>query len=118
VVNLSESSSFVKVTILVEYDKTILEKFALGGEGGGHGGGAGGGGGEEKPNAIPPEMMDRDPVIRDAIIRVLSGKRAADVLSASGKEILKEELMEAINEAMGMEEPPIVAVYFTEFIVQ
>jgi flagellar basal body-associated protein FliL len=33
-------------------------------------------------------------------------------------EKLKEEILEVVNEAMALEEPAIVAVYFNEFIVQ
>lgn len=121
VVNLSESNSFLKVTMLLEYDPSVL---APGGEGdgeggGGHGGGHGGGGKKEaKPNAMPPELVVRYPMMRDAILRVLSSKRASDVLTSAGKETLKQELVEAINEATGYDEPPVVNIYFTEFIIQ
>ena len=63
-------------------------------------------------------MQAREPMMRDAVIRVLSSKKAVDVLSPEGKEKLKEELVEAINEAIGLEEGPVVNVYFTEFIIQ
>ena len=113
IVNLSESTSFLKVKLLVEYDPSVLHDE----EGGGHGGGGAGGGGEEK-GGLPPALKARYPMIRDAIIRVISGKRATDVLTVPGKETLKQELIEAINEATGLDEPPVVNVYFTEFIIQ
>ena len=118
VVNLGESASFIKVTMLVEYDPELLHA-AHGGEAGGegHGGGASGGG-EEKKGGLPPAMEARKPMIRDAVIRVLSSKKAAEVLSKDGKEQLRQELVEAINEAIGMEEGPVVQVYFTDFIIQ
>ena len=40
------------------------------------------------------------------------------ILTKEGYEKLKEELMEGINEAIGLDEEPIVNIYFTEFIVQ
>jgi flagellar basal body-associated protein FliL len=56
--------------------------------------------------------------MKDAIIRILSSKKADDLLTAEGKERLKDELLEGINEAVGLEEPPVVGVFFTEFIIQ
>lgn len=118
IVNLSESTSFLKVKMLVEYDPAVIAGAEGGAEGGGgHGGGGAGGGGAEKQE-LPPALKARYPMIRDAIIRVISGKRATDVLTVTGKETLKQELIEAINEAAGLDEPPVVNVYFTEFIIQ
>ncbi len=112
IVNLSETSNFLKVKLLLEYDAEILAK--AGGEaGGGHGGGEG-----EKAAGLPGVLGTREAMIQDAVIKVLSSKKAADVLTIEGKEQIKEELLEAINEASQLEEPPIVAVYFKEFIVQ
>ena len=119
IVNLSENSSFLKVKILLEYDPSLVGGASGGGAGGagGTGGGHGGGGaGGEK--GLPGIMGEREPMIRDAIIRVISGKKAAGVLSLEGKEQLKEELIEAINEAIGLDEAPVVNLYFVDFIVQ
>ena len=120
IVNLSENASFLKVRLLLEYDPEILAKadggHSSGGEGGGHGGGGAGGG--EKEAGLPGALATREPMIRDAIIRTLSSKRAEEVLSPDGKENLKEELIEAINEAIGLDEGAIVNIYFTEFLVQ
>lgn len=116
IVNLSETSNFLKVTIMLELDSAILAKAAAA-----HAGAAGGGGGghEAPKGAVLPEpLTHRGPIIRDAIIHVLSSKKAAEVLSLEGKEQLKEELVEALNEASGLEEGPVVAVYFNDFIVQ
>ncbi len=122
IVNLSESTAFLKVSLLVEYDPEILAKADAhaGGEGGGHGGGASGGGGEGGggEGGFPGHLGKREPMIRDAIIKVLSSKKTDELLSPDGKDRLKEELIEAINEASGMEEGPIVNIYFTEFLIQ
>jgi flagellar basal body-associated protein FliL len=123
VVNLSETSAFLKTRIMIEFDAASVEKQTgglEGGEGGGkgHGGGAGGGGGEPKPGGLPPHFMKRESQMKDAVIRILSSKRADDLLTAEGKERLKDELLEGINEAVGLEEPPVVGVFFTEFIIQ
>lgn len=112
IVNLSENSSFLKVKMVLEYDPSLVH-----GAGGGeaHGGGGAGGGGESGP---PGVIGEKFPQINDAIITVLSSKRAENVLTVDGKEELKEELIEAINEATGLDEGPIVNIYFKEFIIQ
>ena len=117
IVNLSESSAFLKTTLLVEYDPALLTS-GEGGEGGGGAEGGHGAGEGEKKAGLPPVMKAREPMIRDAVIRVLSSKKTADVLIPEGKENLKQELVEAINEAIGLPEGPVVAIYFTEFIIQ
>ena len=121
IVNLSDSTAFLKVSMLVEYDPEIIAKAesASGGSGGGHGGGASGGEeGGDKGGGFPGPMAARAPMIKDAIIRVLSAKKSDELLTSDGKERLKEELIEAINEASAMEEGPIVGIYFTEFLIQ
>jgi len=113
IVNLSESSSFLKVTLLLEYNPAA---FVPEGEHGEHGGG----GGEKKGEgpATPPAFASREPMIRDSIIKVLSSKKAEEVLTVEGKVKLKEDLIESINESLAISEPAIINIYFTEFIIQ
>jgi flagellar FliL protein len=120
IVNLSENSTFLKATILVEYDPAVLNVGGAHGEEGGEAGGEGHGGGEggEKPAALPALFTKRKPMVHDSIIRVMSSKKASDVITVEGKEQLKQELIEAINEALGLDEAPVVNIYFTEFIIQ
>jgi flagellar FliL protein len=119
-VNLGEPSAFIKAVILLEYDQNALDRVIAGkGSGGGHGyGGGAAGGGAPDPTALPMHMKDREPMIRDAIIRVFASKKALEVLSPDGKDQLKEEIVESVNEALGYHEPVVTGVYFTEFIVQ
>ena len=68
IVNLSENTSFLKCTMLIEFDPEIFtnaEK-ALGGDAHGeaHGGGGSGGAAAEGPVA-PARMTEREPMIRD-----------------------------------------------------
>jgi flagellar basal body-associated protein FliL len=67
---------------------------------------------------MPPHFLKRESMMKDVVIRVLSSKRADDLLTVEGKERLKDELLEGINEAVGLEEPPVVGVFFAEFIIQ
>lgn len=118
IVNLSDPKRFLKATLLLEYDPNLLP--TEGGEGGGagHGGGGSEGAAKVDPTALPPQMKEKEALVRDAVIQVLSSKRAEDLLTNQGKSSLKEELVEAINTALDFPEPAVVAVYFTEFIIQ
>jgi len=125
IVNLSDQKIFLKVVMSVEYDDEIMKKIAAGtgaaaGEGGGHGagGGAGGGGAPVDPFAVPAPMIEKEPKLRDAVIRIMSAKKLQDVLTGEGKKQLGDELVEALNTTMGYEEPAITAVYFLEFLAQ
>ena len=116
IVNLSSSTSYLKVVLVLEYDPVVVagghaEKAAEGG-GGGHGGG-----GDSGP-ALPGVLGEREAMINDAIIKVLSSKSVETVLSLDGKEQIKEELIEAINDASGLDEAPVANVYFQDFIIQ
>ncbi|AEA33838.1 flagellar basal body-associated FliL family protein [Hippea maritima] len=57
-----------------------------------------------------------DAVVKDTIISVLSAKTSDDLLSASGKEELKNELISAINQALHMN--LVKRIYFLSFIIQ
>jgi flagellar basal body-associated protein FliL len=124
VVNLSENTSFLKIHLMMEYDAAVLDKqtaTAPEGEAGGegHGGGASGGKeGEAEGGGVHPYLGKRESQLRDVVIRILSAERAADVLTSDGKARLKEELVDGLNEALALEEPPVVNVLFTEFIIQ
>lgn len=122
IVNLSESSSFLKTKIMMEYDGALIDTqlAVLHGEDGGkaHGGGASGGGGEKAGGGVHPHVVKNENKFRDVVIRILSSKKAAELLTTEGKARLKEELVDGLNEAMGLEEPPVVGVLFTEFIIQ
>lgn len=66
--------------------------------------------------AVPKNAESELPKIRDAVIRTLSSKSAAEILTAEGKEALREEVKKAINTAFGSDK--VVQIYFTEFIIQ
>ncbi len=88
IVNLQVKGSFLKTTIQLEFAEPEL-----------------------------PHTIEHDtPKIRDAIIRVLSSKAAPDILSTEGKEKLREEIKNAVNEALKSED--VIQVYMTEFIIQ
>ena len=106
IVNLAKASNFLRTTIQIEYDPSVLES----GEGEGAEGGA--------AKMLPKLFEKRDAMIRDAIISTLSYKTPAELLTQEGKETLKEELVDAINDALGLDESVVVSVYFKDFIMQ
>ncbi len=118
VVNLANNEGYLKLTLLLEYDPTLVAEG--GGAFGGGGAASGGGGAGPSPLSgdLPGVLGDREAMIRDAVLLVLSSKTRENLLTPEGKENLKEELVEVINDATGLDEPPIVAVYFIEFVIQ
>jgi len=66
------------------------------------------------------EMVAKElPRLRDAVIRLLSRKTAEELLTGEGKDTLSDEIIHVSNITLGHGgKPPVIAVYFTEFIVQ
>ncbi|NLF24088.1 MAG: hypothetical protein GX589_00310 [Deltaproteobacteria bacterium] len=118
VVNLSSTTNYLKVVLVLEYDPVIAAGPAGSHGAGGEGGGDGHGGGDAAGPTLPGVLGAREAMINDSIIKVLSSKTAETVLSLDGKEELKEELIEAINEASGLDDAPITNIYFQDFITQ
>ncbi|HSW38341.1 MAG TPA: flagellar basal body-associated FliL family protein [Acidobacteriota bacterium] len=67
---------------------------------------------QEKPKTNPVTMS----AIRDAIISILSSKTADRILTAEGKESLREEIRSRVNQI----EPSlkVVEVYIVDFVIQ
>lgn len=71
-------------------------------------------GGEAEEKGEPDQLfMTR---IKNAMLSVLGTKSSEDVLSVKGKAKLRRELLKAAQAVSG--EPPIEAIYITDFIVQ
>ena len=88
IVNLQVKGSFLKTTIQLEFGEPEL-----------------------------PATIESDiPKIRDAVIGYLSTKSSAEILTAEGKEKLREEIRDSVNETLGAED--VTQVFFTEFIIQ
>ena len=62
------------------------------------------------------EVQKREPIIRDAIIEILSNKTSRELRSPEGREQLKLEIIKRINTVLV--QGGIRNVYFTEFVVQ
>lgn len=65
---------------------------------------------------IPSRLYQRSVLIRDAIITLLTSKSSDDVLDKEGKEKLKKEVRNLVNEVFKKE--LVKNVYFSQFVVQ
>ena len=120
VVNLADPGGlrFLQVTIVLEFyplPEYMPESSADNATGGGDHGSAG----EEArtlEETLKAKIDMRRPVIDDLATTLLSSKTFSEVSTIEGKQALKDELVKAINEALGY--PAVMNVYFTEFVVQ
>ena len=65
---------------------------------------------------VPQRLLQRAAIVRDAIITLLTTKSAEDMLEREGKEKLRKEVRNLVNEALKKE--LVKKVYFTQFVVQ
>jgi flagellar FliL protein len=114
-VNLSENATFLKATIVVEVNSDLLHGAPAEGE---EGGGGGHGGGEESASKLPGVLGEKEASIKDRVIKILSSKKAQQLLDSEGKDELKDELVDAINQLVEMDEELVSNVFFTTFIIQ
>lgn len=121
ILNLCDENAkkYLKVNVAIEVTKKDTdfpnEEPAKGG--GGHGGH-----GEAAPKADPmaaiqAEMNQYKPAIRDAVITNLSSKTSAELATAAGKELAKEQITNDINSILGGERE-VLRVSFGQFIIQ
>lgn len=63
-------------------------------------------------------VTEKIPLLRDAIIMLMSNKSSQSLASPEGKARAKEEILSRINEVMGSEGKICKNIYFTEFVMQ
>ena len=94
VVNLSDTDRkrYLKVTMQLELedDKKVSKK-------------------------LTKEIEDKLPVVRDAIITLLSSKKSSDISTPQGKLELKKEIINKLNSKLSSGK--IVNIYLTEFVI-
>ncbi len=104
----------VNVAIEVSQKETDFPETTEAPKSGGHG---------AAPAAVDPmesiqkEMNQYKPAIRDAVITNLSSKTSAELSSAAGKELAKEQITNDINSILGGERE-VLRVSFGQFIIQ
>ncbi len=65
---------------------------------------------------VEKEIEKKLPLIRDAIITVISNKYYQDIATPAGKLALKREIMARVN--MLLTTGKVIDIYFTDFVVQ
>lgn len=65
---------------------------------------------------LAKELIPVSPAIEDLVTTVLTSKGSADLISADGKMALKNELKDRLNALFN--DDRVIAVYFTQFIIQ
>ena len=120
ILNLCDENQkkYLKVNVAIEVSQkdTDFPKEDSAASKGGHGHG-------EAPVAVNPmdaiqnEMNQFKPAIRDAVITNLSSKTSAELSSAAGKELAKEQISNDINSILGGERE-VLRVSFGQFIIQ
>ncbi|MFL1706522.1 MULTISPECIES: flagellar basal body-associated protein FliL [unclassified Campylobacter] len=71
---------------------------------------------ELNAEALTPEIDKKKPLIRDIIVRTLSSKTFEEVSTIKGKDRLKDEIVDRINEVLA--DGHLKNIYFTDFVVQ
>jgi|YNPNPStandDraft_1061719.scaffolds.fasta_scaffold12010_6 flagellar FliL protein len=62
------------------------------------------------------ELEKRMAPVRDAILGVLPTKKVQDIITAEGKQALKNQLLDAINKVLT--KGKVINLYYTEFVIQ
>lgn len=64
-----------------------------------------------------PELLEANQAkIRDALLMLLSSKTSQDIATLEGKILLRKEIVDRLNQAIG--QPKVSRVYFTDFVIQ
>ena len=122
ILNLCDENQrkYLKVNVAIEVSKkdTDFAEVAAAPAKGGHGHGEEAAPAPQDPMAnIQAEMNQFKPAIRDAVITNLSSKTSAELSTAAGKELAKEQITNDINSILGGERE-VLRVSFGQFIIQ
>ena len=71
---------------------------------------------ETTDSDVKEEIDARLPQVRDALIVLLSSKQLSDITDFEGKALLKEDMLERVNDLL--DSGQIRSILFTEFVVQ
>ncbi len=65
---------------------------------------------------LQEEFIRKDPIIRDALITILSSKTVAELTDAKQKEIVRYQIKKRLSKLMHTKD--LVGVYYTDFVLQ
>jgi flagellar FliL protein len=107
IVNLADPAGrkYIRVTLVLEFYPNNLDYFTMEEEAR-----------REWLSEFDAEIQARMPLMDDIVISLLSVKSYEELYTADGKEFLRSQIMDQINERLP--EFYVMSVYFTEFVVQ
>ena len=121
ILNLCDEAQkkYLKVNVAIEVTQkdTDFPKEEEAPKSGGHGGHGAAPAPVDPMEKIQKEMNQFKPAIRDAVITNLSSKTSAELASAAGKELAKEQISNDINTILAGERE-VLRVSFGQFIIQ
>ncbi len=120
ILNLCDENQkkYLKVNVAIEVTKKDTDFPAQEAQkSGGHGGHGEAAPAKDPMEEIQKEMNQYKPAIRDAVITNLSSKTSAELATAAGKELSKEQITNDINSILGGERE-VLRVSFGQFIIQ
>ena len=121
ILNLCDENQkkYLKVNVAIEVSKkeTDFPEVEPVKGGGGHGGHGAAPAPVDPMEAIQKEMNQYKPAIRDAVITNLSSKTSAELATAAGKELSKEQISNDINSILAGERE-VLRVSYGQFIIQ
>lgn len=71
---------------------------------------------EVKDKSVAQEAQKNMPKIKDSLLLLLSSKSYSELASMEKKIVLKQEIVERLNQILGKSK--VLHVYFTEFVIQ
>jgi flagellar protein FliL len=71
---------------------------------------------KKKQEELTKELKAQAPIIDDQITSILTARTSTELMTAEGKQKLKDEIKSKLNKALG--EDRVLAVYFVDFIIQ
>ncbi len=71
---------------------------------------------EVKSLELQEEFTEREPIVRDALITILSSKTVAELTDAKQKEIVRYQIKKRLSKLMDTED--LAGVYYTDFVLQ
>ena len=67
---------------------------------------------------VPPSFLAKLVPAKDSIIDILSGRKAAELKTVNGKDLLRNDIKDLLNTLLGKERQLVRDVYFTTYLIK
>ena len=71
---------------------------------------------ELESSELAAEFEHREPLVRDALITIMSSKTVAQLTDAKQKEIIRYQIKKRVSQLLNTDD--LAAVYYTDFVLQ